>query len=349
MALRWKWGLAAPIVVSAALAAYGQQWNLAGLPAYDPEQHVSGTIRLWGHGSFKRDFMGTLVKFWEEGFARYQPEVHFEYRMYGTASSIGALYAGVGDIAIRGEEIFPFEVAAFQRVMGFPPFGIEIATGSLDVQNMDYAQVFFVHKDNPISKLTLAQLDAILGEEHRRGLENIRTWGELGLQGDWADQPIHLYGWALDDDFTTYLQGAVLNGSHRWNCRLKEFRRITRADGSVIDAGQQILDALATDPYGIAVSNLRYGNSRVKPLALAADSGLGYFEPTKENLIERKYPLTRIIPAFINRAPNQPIAAKVKEFLRYILSREGQQDIVREGGYLPLSAEAAREQLRRLE
>jgi len=328
---------------------YGQQWNSSELPHYRPEQRVSGTIRLWGHGSFKRAFMGRLVKYWGEGFARYQPDVKLDIKTYGTASSTGALYAGTGDVAIRGEEIFSFEIAAFERAMHYPPFGIDIATGSLDVQNMDYAQMFFVHKNNPIAQLTLAQLDAIYGYEHQRGLSNIRTWGELGLTGEWADKPIDLYGWRIDDDFSTYLQNAVLAGSHRWNCALKEFARITNPNGTVYEAGQQILDAVAKDRYGIGVSNLRYSNPQVKPLALASQAGGSYYAASQENLISRRYPLTRIIPAFINRVPGQPVDPKVKEFLRYILSREGQEDIVRDGGYLPLNKEAIREQLKKLD
>jgi phosphate transport system substrate-binding protein len=336
---------AALLLVSVSLPAQ----TTDDLPHYQPEQKASGTIRLWGHGSPKHDFVGKLVRSWEEGFRRYQPEVNFDYKMYGTASSIGALYAGAGDIAIRGEEIHPFEVAAFERVLGYPPLGIEIATGSLDVRNMDFAFVVFVHKDNPLSHLTLTQLDAILGYEHRRGLTSIHTWGQLGLTGDWADKPLHVYSWKIEDDFSSFLQEAVLNGSHRWNCDIREFAHIPRPDGSTYDSGQQILDALAKDRYGIAVSNLRYIVPQVKPLALAVRDGGPYYEATKQNLIQQTYPLTRIIPAFINRAPGKPVDPKVKEFLRYILSREGQQDIVRDGGYLPLSRQAIQEQLRKLE
>jgi phosphate transport system substrate-binding protein len=323
--------------------------ELDSLPHYKPEQKVSGTIRLWGHGSFKRDFMGKLVKYWQEGFRKHHPDIRFENRMYGTASAIGALYTGVGDMAIMGREIWPFEISAYERAMKYPPLGIDIATGSLDVRNMGFALIAFVHKDNPLTKLTLAQLDAIFGCEHRRGPRNIRTWGELGLTGEWKDKPINAYGWRIDDSFSIYLQDAVLGGSHKWNNDLREFAHVYRSDGSIYDHGQQILDALAKDRYGIAVSNLRYMNPQVKPLALASKEGGPYYEATKENLIERKYPLTRFIPAYINRAPGKPVDPKVKEFLRYILSREGQQDIVRDGGYLPLSREALIEQLKKLE
>jgi len=335
------------IAVLAVICVHAQ--NVDSLPEYKPEQIVSGTIRLWGHGGIKRDFMGKLVEYWEEGFTRYHPDIKFEYRMYGTASAIGALYAGVADVAILGEEIRPSAAAAFERVMHYPPLGVEIATGSLDVRNFDYAQMFFVHKDNPVSQLTLAQLDAIFGEEHRRGSSNIRVWGQLGLTGEWADKPISLYGWSLDDSFAFYLQDTLLEGSHRWNCGLKEFRHISNPDGSIYDHGQQILDGLARDRYGIAVSNVRYANPQVKPLALAVRASGPYYEATKENLIQRKYPLTRVIPAFINRPPGKPVDPKVREFLRYLLSQEGQQDIVREGGYLPLSKETVGEELRKLD
>ena len=322
--------------------------DLESLPHYKPQQIVVGTIRIWGHGSPKHDFMGRLMNRWQEGFRKYQPGIIVENRMYGTASAIGALYTGAAEMTILGEEIHAPAAAAFERVMHYPPFGIDIATGSLDVRNFDYAHMFFVHKDNPIAKLTLTQLDAIFGREHKRGTQNIRTWAQLGLKGEWADKPITPYGWRLDDDFATYLQDALLGGSHKWNCDLREFRHINNPDGSIYDHGQQILDALAKDRYGIAVSNLRYMNPQVKPLALAVKEGGPYYEATKENLIRRKYPFTRIIPAFINRKPGQPVDPKVKEFLRYLLSYEGQHD-VRESGYLPLNQESIRTQLKKIE
>jgi len=119
--------------------------------------------------------------------------------------------------------------------------------------------------------------------------------------------------------------------------------------GTIYDHGQQILDALAQDRYGIAVSNLRYANPNVKAIALASEAGGPYYEASKENLIERKYPLTRIIPAVIDRRPGMPIDPKVKEFLRYILSREGQEAAVRDGRYLPITKETVAEQLKKLD
>ena len=333
--------------VCTATGGSAQAQVLDQLPPYQPEQSVSGTIRIWGHGSFKSDFMGRVVKSWAAGFARYQPNVKLENHMYGTASAIGALYVGAADIAILGEEISPAAAAAFERAKHYQPLGIEVATGSLDVNYFDYAHVVFVHKDNPISRLTLAELDAIFGAEHRRGPRNIRTWGELGLTGAWVDRQIQPYSWK-DLDFSLFIQGAVLGGSHRWNNDLREFAHVPRPNGSIYEAGQQILDALAADRYGIAISNLRYANPQVKAVALARADDQPYYDATKENLISQDYPLTRIIPAFVDRPPGRPVDPKVREFLRYILSRDGQQDITRETGYLQLSAAAIRAQLAKL-
>jgi phosphate transport system substrate-binding protein len=320
-----------------------------GLPHYQPQQVVSGTIRLWGHGAPILDFMGMLVKSWEDGFAKYQPGVKFEYDMYGTASAMGALYTGRGDIAILGQEIYPFETAAFQQAKHYPPLGIEIATGSLDVRNFDFAIGVFVNIHNPLSQMTLDQVDKIFAWHDGGKAANIETWGQLGLKDGWADKPIHLYGWHEADVFSTFVEHAALHDSHRWRCGMKQYAHIHRADGTIYDSGQQILDDLANDPYGIALSNVRYlKDNSVKSLALARTAAGPYYAATKDTLIDRQYPLGRIIPAEIDRKPGQPVDPKIKEFLLYILSREGQTDIVRNGKYLPMQPEAARREREKL-
>ena len=340
------WATLCPLVAIAAPSP--ETAFVEALPRFEPAGKVSGTIRLWGHGSPKRNFVGRLMDAWIAGFAKYQPEVKFENHMYGTASAIGALYTGAGDIALLGEEISPAAATAFEREKHYAPTGIQIATGSLDVNFFDYAHMIFVHQDNPIKGLTLAQLDAVFGEEHRRGPRNIRTWGQLGLTGEWATRHIQPFGWQVDVDFALFFSEAVLENSHRWNTNIKEFVHLPRPDGTQYDHGLRILDALAADPAGIAISNVRYGSPNVRPLPLARNEGEPYYEPTKANLIAQTYPLVRIIPAVIDVAPGRPVDPKVREFLRYVLSREGQQVLVNESEYLPLSADAIRRQLEKL-
>ena len=127
------------------------------LPApYEPQQAVSGAIRIWGHGAYDKsqDFIETLVLAWEQGFRKLQPQVSFENHLNGTAAAIGALYTGAGDLALMGREIWPPESAAFQEVFGYPPTGVNVITGSFNVRNRGYAIVIFVHKDNPLTGLT---------------------------------------------------------------------------------------------------------------------------------------------------------------------------------------------------
>jgi phosphate transport system substrate-binding protein len=318
------------------------------LPRYAPAHKVSGTITLWGHGSFKHDFMGPLVTRWIDAFHNHQPDVQFVYKMYGTASAIGALYTGAGNLAILGEEIGPEAALSFRRAKGYAPTGIPIATGSLDVNFFDYAHMIFVHRDNPIEKLSLAQLDSIFGTEHKRGAHNIRRWGDLGAGGDWADKRIQPYGWKVDDDFALFFRETVLEGSHRWNPDIKEYVHQIRLDGSQYDHGQQILDALARDRFGIAISNVRYANPDVKAVALSRAASGPYHLATTASLIAQDYPLVRIIPAFVDRAPGHPLEPAVAEFLRFILSREGQTALLTASGYLPLGPEAIRKALQQL-
>lgn len=318
------------------------------LPVYQSASLVEGTVRIWGHGSPKRNFMGKLIDAWVAGFTRHQPGVKIENHLYGTASAIGALYTGAGDIALLGEEISPAAARAFEREKGYAPTGIEIATGSLDANYFDYAHMIFVHRDNPIAGLTVEQLDAIFGAEHRRGAKTIRTWGELGLTGEWGSRRIQPFGWQVDVDFALFFREAILENSHRWNTDLKEFVHLQRADGTQYDHGQRILDTLAADPAGIAISNVRYANPAVRALPLARQAGGPFYAPTEANLIAQTYPLVRIIPAFIDVPPGARAAPAVREFLRYVLSREGQQALMRETGYLPLGPDAVRRQLEKL-
>ena len=322
---------------------------VASFPHYVPQQKVSGVIRISGHGSAKIAWMRQLLLLWEQDFQLFHPGIKLEYDMYGTSSAIPALFTGVADIAILGEEIDPAAVRTFERVKHYPPLGIDIFTGSVDIRNIDYAQMFFVSKDNPLTHISLTELDGIFGDEHRRGSTNIRTWGQLGLTGEWADKPIALYGWRIDDSFGIFLREYLLKGSHHWNCALHEFSHIYHPDGTVYDHGQQILDALAKDRYGIAVSNIRYAGPDVKPLAIGVLPSGPFYPVTKQTLIDRTYPLARVIPAVVDRQPGMPVDPKVKEFLRYLLSREGQQVVVRDGRYLPLSASAAQKEMRKLD
>lgn len=319
------------------------------LPPYVPRSRVTGTLRLWGHGSPKHDFMGNVLRRWEAEFHRYQPGVRIVDDMYGTASAVGALYTGAGDLAILGEEISPAAEKAFERERHYAPTILEIATGSVDVNYYDYAHMVFVNRANPLSRITLPQLARILGRPAAWGRpDSIRRWGQLGLTGAWADRRIQPYSWRFDEDFGLFLRERVLGGSDRVNPHMRQFVTRTGADGSIDDRGEQILRALARDPDGIAISNSRFANRSVKLLELAATASGPYVLPSVPTLISQQYPLTRIIPAVVDIPPGQPIEPAIREFLRFILSREGQLAVIEDSGYLPLGPKFVHAQLREL-
>ena len=339
-----------PALAAESPAPSAHALKVAGsLPAYEPREQVTGTIRLWGHGSPKHDFMGKLVRRWYRDFHRYQPHVTIVNDMYGTASAVGALYTGAGDLAILGEEVSPAAERAFRRERHYAPTIFEIATGNVDVNYYDYAHMVFVNRANPLDRLTMPQLARILGDPASGAASGpIRTWGQLGLRGAWVNRRIQPYSWTFDQDFGLFLHARVLGGGP-WNPQIRGFVTYDRPDGTVVDRGAQILAALARDPDGIAVSNSRFASPAVKIVRIAATSSGPYLLPSEQTLISQQYPLTRIIPAVVDVPPGQPLDPAIREFLRFILSRQGQRALLEESGYLPLGPKYVRAQLRKLD
>jgi phosphate transport system substrate-binding protein len=343
----------------AASLADAQPWNLDSLPPYRPQQAVSGVVRGYGSSSMKK-----LITNWEAGFVKHHPSIVFADVLTGAATAIGGLNTGVADVGVVGREIWPIEIMSFYKTYDYEPLEIMVATGTYDTNTVTFAQAILVRKDNPISKLTMKQLDGIFGAERTGGMqgitwkpelarsakENIRAWGQLGLPGDWADKPIHVYGYTLKLSGESYFfEKAVFHGGDKWNPALLEFADISKPDGTRVPPQKQLMDALSNDPYGIGYTNIKFKTPQLKPVALAAADGGPYVELSRENVQNRTYPLSRSVYFYLNRAPGAPLAPKVREFLRYILSREGQEAVSRTGEHLPLTEELVRAELKKLE
>ena len=302
-----------------------------------------GPIRIWGHGALGHDYIESLVVKWEAGFHKIHPEVTFDNELHGTASAIGALYTGTGDIAIMGREIWPVEVEAFRDIRGYPPLGIDIVTGSLDIRNKDFALVVFVNRSNPLAHLSLSQLARLFGAEQA----SPSTWGELGLRGEWATRPIHLYGFEIHRGFGYYIEQRVFNGSSKWNPKLVELGDVKQPEGSLLDAGQRIVDAIGGDPDAIGYSSLLYKNANIRPIPIGPSGG-PFLIATHQTIANHTYALTRSITAYIDRAPGKPADPRVEAFLRYVLSPEGQQAVIEDGGYTALPPALARTEAAKL-
>ena len=307
------------------------------LPKYKPAQKVSGTIRICGSPQ-----MGDLLKLYEQGFAKAQPSVRFDDQLTSTVTAVAGVYTGRAEIGLLGREIWPTEVQAFESTTGHSPTVIDVATGSYDVPKATFALMIFVPTSNPIASLSASQLERIFGSS----ASPIRTWGELGLSGDRASRLIRLYGFTVDNDKSRIFSQLVFVKGERWNPALKEFSSAAGPGGA--DAGERIVQAIAKDPDAIGISNVHYATPGVKALALSTHQHATPIAPTRQNVADRSYPLTRAVYMVIDIDALHPPSAAVTEFLRYVLSRQGQQAVVQEGNYLPLPPEIALRQLREL-
>lgn len=329
----------APICCLTVLLGAVQAAGADDLPAYRPQAQVSGTIRVWGSPDD-----GWLIEELEAGFRKYQPAVRFQDSLHGPESTFAAVYMDVADMAFMAREIrVPLETMGFEWVHHYPPFEVVIANAGLGAGHgpcrlaVDLA--FFVNKSNPLSCVTLRQLDDIFAADHRRGGDNIRRWSGLDLPGDWARRAIHVYGPAPDSIAAVFVRRAVLAGSRKWNA---EYR-------IVAGGWSEILESLARDPDGIAFAPPQPGNRGTKTLRLASSRRSACHALNAQTAEAHTYPLLRTVAVALDRPPGAPIAPRVKEFLRFVLSGEGQRIVVSDGAYLPLSAASAREQLERLQ
>jgi len=343
---------------------YQPQFDLSGLPHYQPQQRVSGRIRQWGN-NYLAD--SGLMATWQAEFSRHHPDIEFEDHLYSSSVGFPGLVSGMADLAPMGRQALWDELKGFERAHPAETELVEIiiATGSFDVRGWSYALGAFVHKDNPLQRLTLEQLDGILGAERdggwngltwdtsvARGPErNIRTWGQLGLEGEWADQPIRVYGYNMKYHFNDEIDKKVLKGSGKWNEGMRAFSNMAglKPDGSLTPGGELIMNALSEDRYGIGYTGIPFVTGNTRALELAEDAGAPHVALTLDNVQNRSYPLLRDVYYYVRREHGKPLDPKLREFLSYILSQEGQQALQEDGKYLPLTAPMAREQLRKLD
>jgi len=338
---------------------YTRKFDLSGLPHYVPQKQLTGWIRL--HGSnYLAD--GKLGEYWRDGFAKFQPGLRISFYLPTAAVAFAALYYNQADLAMGHRPGF-YDLLAYQRVMGFDPLEITAVTGSYDVAGWENSTVILVNNENPLKGITLEQLDGVFGAardggwagtnfrpDWARGPEkNIRTWGQLGLKGEWADKPIHVYGFNLRYNTATDFADKVLKASDKWNENIHAYAHIVQPDGKRYIQADQITDALARDKYGIAYNRYRGERPNIRRLAVAATDGGPFVEHTLETVQNRTYPLFQEAYFYTSVKPGTALEPNVKEFLRYVLSQEGQAEVQRDGKYLPLTAAIVREQLKKLD
>jgi len=301
----------------------------SGVPAYTPVDGISGPLASVG-----ADTMESLMKLWIDSFTKLYPGIHFTMEAKASGTAGPALTAGTAQLGPVAREMLPAEEEAFKRKYGYEPLPIVVAGGSYRTPGSTHAIAFFVNKANPIGKLSFEQLDAIFSTTRKRGYkEDIKTWGQLGLTGEWANAPIHLYGLIRPNGIAHFLQLRILQGGE-YKEGIHEYTTVGSL--AALDA---IVQEIGQDRFGIGYSGFSSLTPDVKAVSLAEKEGGPYYAGTFEEVVSQKYPLSRFVYIYVNKTPGKPLEPAVREFLKFALSNQGQEAVVKQGIFLPLPSQ----------
>ena len=290
------------------------------LPSYKQTTGVSGSIKSVGS-----DTMNNLMTLWAESYKKMYPAVRIEIEGKGSSTAPPALIAGTSTFGPMSRKMKDKEVDKFEKKFGYKPTPLPTSIDMLAV---------YVHKDNPIKGLTLQQADAIFSKTRKGGYsKDIRTWGDLGLTGEWADKPISLYGRnSASGTYGYFKKHALFKGDYKDS--------VKEQPGS-----SSVVQGVASDKYGIGYSGIGYKTADVRAVPLARDDKSKMVEPIAANAYTGQYPLARFLYLYVNYKPNSQLEPLRAEFLKVAFSKQGQQDVIKDG-YFPISAKIAEKALK---
>jgi phosphate transport system substrate-binding protein len=293
------------------------------LPSYQKTSGVSGNINSVGS-----DTMNNMMTLWAEAFLKLYPNVKVQVEGKGSSTAPPALIAGTAQFGPMSRSMRATELDQFESKYGYKPTQLRTSYDALAV---------YVNKDNPLEKLTLAQVDAAFSKTRRRGYkQNVTTWGQLGLTGDWSNRPISLYGRnSASGTYGFFKEHSLGNGDYK--------DTVKEQPGSA-----SVVQGVTEDRFGMGYSGIGYKTSGVKVVALSDKDAGPFSDGNYEDVKSGKYPLNRFLYIYINRAPGKPLDPLVKEYAKFIYSKEGQEVVVKDG-YLPLPADIAKQELAKLE
>jgi phosphate transport system substrate-binding protein len=299
----------------------------AALPAYTPRaERLAGSFK--GASS---DVLTGLVALWFEKFRKHHPGVNLSIEP-PYAGSLGAveLVKENLDFVFVSRELRPDDIASFKGKFGYEPLSVPIVGGSYRHFGALDAMAFIVHKDNPLERISYEQIDAIYSSTRHRGGKSIATWGDLGLAGEWADKPVHAWGVKPWNGFEEFIRQRVLSAGGKRG----EWRDGVGFEKVVFPVAGRV----AADRYAIGYTGLAYIDAPVKIISVGEKAGGPFVAPTYENVALATYPLARLVYFNVNKPPGKPLPPAIEEFLRFVLSREGQQAVLEHARYLPLRA-----------
>lgn len=313
---------AAVMGVSASMFAASASANVdAGLPDYKAAKGVSGNFSSVGS-----DTLNNLMTLWAEDFKKFYPNVNIQIQGAGSSTAPPALTEGTANFGPMSRLMKDQEVQAFEKKYGYKPTAIGVAIDALAV---------FVNKDNPIKGLTIKQVDGIFSATQKCGGSNITRWGDVGLDGDWKSKPIQLYGRnSVSGTYGYFKEHALCKGDYKTN--------VNEQPGSA-----SVVQSVSTGLNAIGYSGIGYKTSSVRAVPLAKDDKSPLEEASEENALSGKYPLSRVLYVYVNKAPNKPLTPMEVEFFKMVLSKRG-QGVVEKDGYIPLPAKMAEKELAKL-
>ncbi len=286
------------------------------LKPYAQVSGVSGNVNSIGS-----DTLNNLMTLWAEGFRSVYPNVNIQIEGKGSSTAPVALIEGTAQLGPMSREMKGSEIDQFEKKYGYKPLEIKVAIDALAI---------YTHKDNPIKSLSLPEADAIFSSTYRLGRKPITTWGEVGLTGSFANRPISLFGRNSASGTYGFYKDVALGGGD-FSTRVKE------QPGS-----SAVVQGVASDLYAMGYSGIGYKTSGVTAIAIAQRPGAKAFDPTPENCLSGDYPLARFLYIYVNKNPGRPMDKLTAEFLRFVLSRQGQEVVVKDG-YFPLPSSIAEE------
>lgn len=340
--------------------------DLSDLPPYVPQVKIVGSLRIVG--SELKNATAQLAA----GFQKFHPEARASVNiMTSSEGGIAGLYCGISDVAPMGDDAKITDMMPFFNVFGYMPTEISVATGGSEKRGSLWAWAIVVNKDNPLEEISMDELDRVFGSERTGGWElvngnylytakyaraaatNIRTWDQLGLKGEFTGKEIQTFGYCAPG-FAIAFERAVFHWSYKWNGNFREYVEAKQttpdADGAAVDSVRPLED-LSTNKFSIGIAGLMHVKDypNVKVVRVSRHQGEPAIALTPDNVANRTYPLIRDAYFYVNKAPGQPLDPKVREFMRFVLSREGQEIMARVGYYYPLNAATLSEQLKKLD
>ncbi len=314
--------LMASTALACGIQAAGASQIESELPDYTKASGVSGNLSSVGS-----DTLANLMTLWAEDFKRQYPNVNIQIQAAGSSTAPPALSEGTSNIGPMSRKMKDRELEAFEKKHGYKPTAVPVAIDAL---------VVFVNKDNPIKGLNMAEVDAIFSTTRKCGeQDNITTWGATGLEGPWKNRSIQLYGRnSVSGTYGYFKKKALCKGDFRNN--------VNEQPGSA-----SVVQSVSASVNGIGYSGIGYKTSSVRTVPLAKKPGQSFIEATPENAVNGSYPLSRFLYVYINKQPNKPLPPMEREFLKLVLSKQG-QDIVIKDGYIPLPAKVVEKYLAEL-